>query len=174
MSVLLPLRTPESNPDSRTADGVVEWRPPHIDWNPWTSCSAYQSSGPYSTLEPAARADMLSQNLREELLQRKTRDEVLQKVKRHCFLFFFFFNERDKLVNHNTKIGCVWLCSGLSSFDKTWLPSCGLLEFAFTSPHLSLSLHPTPFCCCTFWHIRRYFKLHIMAVERYHVLITIC
>ena len=80
VSVLLPLPTPESNPDSRTSDGVVEWRPPHIDWNPWTSCSSYQAAGPYSTMEPEARADTISRDLCDELARRKAQDQDLLKV----------------------------------------------------------------------------------------------
>lgn len=82
-SVLLPLPKPEASANSqKDCAGVVEWKPPHIDWNPWTCCSAYQASGPYNTMEPEARATQLSQGLCEEMRQRKLQDHDFCKVSR--------------------------------------------------------------------------------------------
>lgn len=54
-SVLLPLPKPDANPDSlKEQPGVVEWKPPHIDWDPWTFRSAFQEGGRYSQLEPVS------------------------------------------------------------------------------------------------------------------------
>ena len=63
-----------------TGAGVVEWKSPHIDWNPWTCCSAYQASGPYSEVEPEARARQCSEALYHEISQRKAEDQDLCKV----------------------------------------------------------------------------------------------
>lgn len=81
-SVLLPLPKPPADPTPpRGQDrSVVEWKPPHVDWNPWTCCSAYQMGGAYDTMEPEARADQLSQNLYQEMTQRKTNDLSLVKA----------------------------------------------------------------------------------------------
>jgi len=55
ISVLLPLPKPDANPDSlKEQPGVVEWKPPHIDWDPWTFRSAFQEGGRYSQLEPVS------------------------------------------------------------------------------------------------------------------------
>ena len=77
--MLLPLPKPpaQAAPES---SGVVEWKLPHIDWNPWTSCSAYQSSGPYNTMEPEARAAHISKNLCEAMSERKMNDPALCRV----------------------------------------------------------------------------------------------
>lgn len=77
--MLLPLpklpvqATPQSN-------GVVEWKLPHIDWNPWTCCSAYQSSGPFNSMEPETRSTQLSKNLYQEMSERKMNDPALRRV----------------------------------------------------------------------------------------------
>ena len=80
VSVLLPLPIPASDPDSRASDGVVDWKPPHIDWNPWTNCSSYQATGAYSNMASEARANRLSQDLCEQMAHRKTMDQDLQQV----------------------------------------------------------------------------------------------
>ena len=57
MSVLLPLPKPEEEQGAereREREGVVEWKPPHIDWNPWTNRSAYLEGAPYAQLEPVS------------------------------------------------------------------------------------------------------------------------
>lgn len=80
-SVLLPLLKIEASSDSQIqTSGVVEWKAPHIDWNPWTCCSAYQMSGPYHSMEPEARATHLSQQLYREMDHRKMKDPVFCKV----------------------------------------------------------------------------------------------
>ena len=52
MSVLLPLPKPEPVEGRGEGGGVVNWKPPHIDWNPWTNRSAYLEASPYAQLEP--------------------------------------------------------------------------------------------------------------------------
>ena len=54
VSVLLPLPKPQGREGEKEREGVVEWTPPHIDWNPWSNRSAYQESLPYSELEPVS------------------------------------------------------------------------------------------------------------------------
>ena len=111
MSVLLPLPKPEEEQGGeREREGVVEWKPPHIDWNPWTNRSAYLEGAPYAQLEPvslclywvlcllyewsapvimsnnsthcvqAERAARLSQELAHEMSRRKGNEIALQKV----------------------------------------------------------------------------------------------
>jgi len=80
VSVLLPLPTPASNPENQASDGVVNWSPPHIDWNPWTNCSAYQATGAYNDMAPEARTNRLSQDLYEQMAHRKNTDQDLQQV----------------------------------------------------------------------------------------------
>ena len=87
----------------------MEWKPPHIDWNPWTNRSAYLEGAPYAQLEPvspclywvlcllyelgapvimsnsthcvqAERAARLSQELAHEMSRRKGNEIALQKV----------------------------------------------------------------------------------------------
>ena len=81
ISLLLPLPKPAGNHDNTVdAPGVVEWKPPHIDWHPWARHSAYEVGGAYSTLEPQARAERISQDLYAELSQKKGADTELQRV----------------------------------------------------------------------------------------------
>ncbi len=81
-SVLLPLPKPAADSDSRfQSGGVVEWKAPHIDWNPWTRNSAYQVGGAYHALEPQERASQVSNNLYQEMNQRKVNDPGLCKVR---------------------------------------------------------------------------------------------
>ena len=54
MSVLLPLPKPEAGGEGAEQGGVVEWRPPHIDWNPWSNRSAYLEASPYAQMEPVS------------------------------------------------------------------------------------------------------------------------
>lgn len=79
VSVLLPLPRPDRDPVAMERGGIVDWRPPHIDWDPWCFRSAYQSSGLYSQLEPEERAKRLSHDLKDEYLTRKQNDLILQK-----------------------------------------------------------------------------------------------
>lgn len=58
----------------------MEWKLPHVDWNPWTNTSAYQASGPYHTMEPEARATKINEDLYQEMSQRKANDANLLKV----------------------------------------------------------------------------------------------
>ena len=32
----------------------MEWRPPHIDWNPWSNRSAYLEGSPYAQMDPVS------------------------------------------------------------------------------------------------------------------------
>ena len=52
--MLLPLPKPDSVGGAKEGGGVVEWKPPHIDWNPWTNRSAYLETSPYAQLEPVS------------------------------------------------------------------------------------------------------------------------
>lgn len=79
--MLLPLPKPEpSAGGAPQSAGVVEWKLPHIDWNPWTCCSGYQQSGPYQELEPEARSTQISKALYQEMSERKLTDHALVKV----------------------------------------------------------------------------------------------
>ena len=55
VSVLQPLPKPDTAGEVREGDGVVGWKPPHIDWNPWNNRSAYLEGSPYAQLEPVSR-----------------------------------------------------------------------------------------------------------------------
>lgn len=79
VSLLLPLPKPEAGGGEREGGGVVEWRPPHIDWNPWTNRSAYLEGSPYSQMEPAERASRHSHDLSQEMSCRKGNEIALQK-----------------------------------------------------------------------------------------------
>ena len=103
MSVLLPLPKPETGREEREGGGVVEWRAPHIDWNPWSNRSGYLETSPYAQLEPVSvmscgdhvmswgscdlqgeRAARHSHDLAQEMSQRKSVDRAIQKVGCMC------------------------------------------------------------------------------------------
>lgn len=67
VSLLLPLPKPEAGGGEREGGGVVEWRPPHIDWNPWTNRSAYLEGSPYSQMEPVSTLVHSTQSLNQTI-----------------------------------------------------------------------------------------------------------
>jgi ATP-dependent RNA helicase A len=79
VSVLQPLPKPDAVGEVREGDGVVDWKPPHIDWNPWTNRSAYLEGSPYAQLEPGERAARYSHDLAQEMSSRKGSEFAIQK-----------------------------------------------------------------------------------------------
>ena len=54
MSILQPVPTPPATCEEGEPRSVIEWQPPHIDWNPWLCKSAITPGMKYSGVSPVS------------------------------------------------------------------------------------------------------------------------
>lgn len=56
VSVLQPIPTPPATYEEAEPRSVVEWQPPHIDWNPWVCKSSITPGMKYSNMSSVSEA----------------------------------------------------------------------------------------------------------------------